>query len=302
MPNRRFKRPRTTVGSRKRGRRTGSFRHRRVGRRRVHPARRTARRLKNNLEVKTQTHQVREDNLGFHAGSATYGPANSLCLLAGLFGGNDLTPANVNTGLVPGTGCYDIIGCWSTPAYPTSMKLDIDYKNLIEVAGETFPNPNLRIIHGFYKNTGDKMSADLTSNATWINSIRVALLKELFDSSYAADYLVYTQKSRNVRILSDKLIRPRKAVAVQVTGTTTTGIRAPNTQLSLKWPHSKLKTRLVPSTQAGSNPVTERMMPHNSWIPFMLALAPGIPEGPAMPGDYGHLTVRSVTKAYFNDA
>jgi len=301
--------PKRKRGSHKFGRRRPVVRrHRAVRRRRAAPARnrKKIRRLRSNLEVKTQQHAVRSDNLGFHAGSDAFGPSNSLCLLAGLFGGNNINAASVSTGLIPGTGCTDIIGCYSTPAYPSSMKLDIDYKTLEYVVDEAFPNPNLRVLHGFYKNTGDKMSADLTNNATWIDSIRVALLKELFDSDYTADYLAYTQKSRNIKILSDRVIRPKRSVSsfvpqgfdpagqVEALGV---GIVAPNTHLSFKWPHSKHKTRLHLTHQAESDPAIERMVPHNQWIPFLLCLVPGLPSAA-----YGHLTVRSVTKAYFNDA
>ena len=186
------------------------------------------------------------------------------------------------------------------------MKLDINYKTLTYIVDQPFPNPNLRILHGFYKNTGDKMSADLTNNATWIDSIRVALLRELFESDYNADYLAYTQKSKNIKLLSDRVIRPKKSVAVAVqqgfdpagqVEALGVGIVAPNTHLSYKWRHKKRKTRMVQSTTAGVPPVAERMLPHNLWIPFILLLVPGLTEA-----GLGHLTVRSVTKAYFNDA
>lgn len=302
MPDR--KRGRTFYGNTARKRPVRAIRPR-VRRPRIHPARRRrklARRIKNNLEVKTQTHAVRVDELGFHGGTVHVGPSNSLVLLAGLFGGHDsVTPADTTTGLIPGNGCEDVIGCYTTPAYPSSMKLDISYKELQVVAGSSFPNPNLRIIHGFYKNTGDKIGADLTSNSTWINAIRITLLKELFDSDYDSDYLAYTQKSRNIKILSDRLIRPRKATAVQLPLGTEPGefisaILAPNSQLSYKWPHSKYKTKLVGTVDTSAFTNT-RMVPHNAWVPFLLALAPGIATA-----GHGHLRVRSVTKAYFNDA
>lgn len=270
---------------------------------RVHPSRRN-RVKKSNLEVKFHQHAVRADQLGAHAGSAAFGPSNSLTLLAGLFGGNFGDPGDVTTGLIPGTGCTDIIGCWTTPAYPTSMKLDISYKQLTYVTGEPYPNPNLRILHGFYKNTGDKMNADLTTTASWITSIREALLRELFDSDYDADFLAYTKKSRNIRILSDKLIRPRKSVAVQVAqgfdpagqvAADGVGIVAPDSHLSYKWPHSKHKSRMELSHQAVSG--DDRMVAHNSWVPFLLMLVPGITSA-----GHGYLSVRSVTKAYFHDA
>jgi len=272
---------------------------RRVLRRRI-PARRSARRIKSNLEVKSQVHDIRTMSFGYHVGSESLGPSNSLCLLAGLFGGDYPVAADVTTGLIPGTGCTDVIGCWTTPAYPSSMKLDISYKELVfteEPEQVAFPNPNLRIIHGFYKNTGDKMNADLASNATWIHAVRVALLRELFDSDFTADYLAYTQKSRNIKILSDKLIRPRKPNAVAGPATTSSAIYSPNSQLSYKWPHSKHKTRLQPTVQAGVEPPLARMVPHNQWVPFLLLLAPGI-----LTAESGALIVRSVTKAYFNDA
>jgi len=256
--------------------------------------------LKSTLEVKFQEHAIRTDNVAYMDGSELAGPSNSLCLLAGLFGGDYATPDDVSTGLIPGTGCTDVVGCWSTPAYPSSMKLDIDYKALAIVDNQAFPQPNLRILHGFYKNTGDKMDADLASNATWIASIRAALLKELFDSDYTADFLAYTQKSRNIKILSDRLILPRKSIAHQLVPDSTmiTKVMSPNSQLSYKWPHSKFKSRLSPTIQAGSDPVFARMVPHNQWVPFLLMLAPGLPADAA----YGHLVVRSVTKAYFHDA
>lgn len=274
-------------------------RARRGVRRAVRPSRR---RLKTNQEVKSSIHEVRVDELGFMAGSVAAGPANSLCLLAGLFGGDKDVAADVSTGLVPGAGCFDIVGCFITPAYPSSMKLDISYKELVVVDGEAYPNPNLRVMHGFYKNTGDKMSADLTNNSTWIKSVRVALLKELFEADYTADYLAYTRKSRNIKILSDRLIRPKKAVAVQMPHSDSSSIVAPNSQLKYKWPHSKVKTRMAQSQESGVDPRV-RMVPHNLWVPFLLMLVPGIPAdiGDPPTDTYGHLRVRSVTKAYFND-
>ena len=283
------------------------------GRWKRNPARLTRRRVKRrsakrrNLEVKTQTHAVRIDELKYGGGSALLGPSNSVVLMAGLFGGRngDDTPLT-STGLTPGTGCNGLIGCYVTPAYPSSMKLDIDYKTIVPVNGNAYPNPNLRIIHGFYKNTGDKMNASLADNFAWVDEVRANLLKELFDSDYDADYLAYTQKSRNVKILSDRVIRPKKSVAVQIPVDLDVNhpqaIIAPNQELSYKWPHKKFKTKLEPSVflVPGTPPVpgtVEVMMPHNLWVPFLLALAPGLTAT-----GFGNIKIRSVTKAYFHDS
>lgn len=299
----RFKRKRVgPFGRHPRARRPRGVKRRRSTRARV-KRRRPAKRA--NLEVKTQTHDIRSDTVAFSGGSSAHGPANSLLLLGGLFGGRDIhDTASTTTGITPGTGCHGLIGCYITPAYPSSMKLDINWKTLQLVAGKPFPNPNLRIIHGFYKNTGDKMDASLVDNFSWIDAIRSHLLKELFDSNYDADYLEYTQKSRNIKILSDRYIRPKRATAVQVPDNTTvpTSIIAPNQELSYKWPHKKMKTRLMPSVflTHDTPPVPgtqEVMMPHNLWVPFLLCLAPGLTET-----GFGAVTVRSVTKAYFHDA
>jgi len=287
----RFSRPR------RKPRRTARRRKGLVPRRVLRKPRRIARRIKSNLEVKTQVHDIRVDELQYNVGSELGGPANSVCLLAGLFGGDNATASLVSTGLLPGTGCDNIIGCWSTPAFPTSMKLDISYKELDIVDGYSAPNPNLRVIHGFYMNTGDKMNAGLGNTATWIANIRSALLRELFDSDYSADYLMYTQKSRNIKVLSDRLIRPKRSNQLQVPAdATSTSIVSPNSQLRYKWPHSKMKTRLQPTIDS-MVPPNPRMVPNNAWIPFLLLLAPGLSNLQT-----GHLRIRSVTKAYFHDA
>ena len=61
-------------------------------------------------------------------GSALNGPANSLILLNGMFGGHpnggtgDFVP-----GVTQGVGDTSVIGNWYTPAYADSMKATLDY-------------------------------------------------------------------------------------------------------------------------------------------------------------------------------
>ena len=125
---------------------------------------------KYNGEVKfkeVETHLT--SDLMFNHGSSTAGPANSLVLLNGLFGGDpSATTGDAIPGIAQGLGSSNVVGSWLTPAYPDSMKCTLDYHTLIPDATFGYPAINVRQVTGFIKSTGNKVNATTATPGDWL--------------------------------------------------------------------------------------------------------------------------------------
>jgi hypothetical protein len=256
-----------------------------------------SRRTKYNSEIKFKevlTHLP--SDLSHHEGSELLGPANSLILLNGLFGGNPTAVSgDAVPGLTQGVGNTAVVGNWITPAYADSMKCTLDYSTL----AETDSAMNVRQVTGFIKNTGNKVNATLTNPGDWLIDIYKMVKKELFESEFSADFLSFSQKSRMIEITSSKMIIPKKAQLV-ASGTSAHVHWCPPSQVYTKHQNKAFKQRLTNCTDEAS--VTAKsVVPHDSWIPFTMFLAPEL-SAASSGGVVGKITVKSVTKAWFRDA
>lgn len=254
---------------------------------------------KYNVEIKSITNPKKSLRLEFNAGSDADGPANSLCILSGLFGGDTSNTQAPNPGMLRGTGCDQLIGCWIQEAYNHSLKFTLDYNTLQVDGAGTFPSCNVEVIHGMVMNTGAKMGVDpSTMNSTaWLTAIESNVRKELHRTGFSADHLNYVEQNRRVKVLKRYTVRPKPSQAIIIEGTSVpTKTLAPPYHGQYKFPHNKMKTRLVESKLVHPDDPPPEWVPNSLWIPFTLILAPEITSAT------GYIQVETISKCYLRDA
>lgn len=253
--------------------------------------RKNVRRMRYNQEIKS----VEQTTSSFHkleflAGSDSVGPSNSLVLLPGLFEKTTLAPTT--TYLSQGTDEDEVVGRWIQPAYPYNQKFTINYQSL-KALNSAMPSPNITVIIGYVKNTGEKLSADLTTMGSWTTAIRNEVLKQLFESGFDSHHCSYRELNRNIKVTSKFLCKPRASQhKVGWTGQTAVGSDqtfSPNTNLTAKFTLPKWKTRLEKTGD-------DYMVPNNLWIPFTLFYVDSLTST-----DQGYIGIETASKFWFKD-
>lgn len=254
---------------------------------------------KYNVEIKSIENPEQVLSLRHLVGSSTAGPSNSVVFSSGLFGArpdeNEPSP-----GLERGVGCDQLIGCWIQEAYPHSLKFELNYTALIANGAGVFPSLNVEVIHGMILNTGAKAGILGTSGSKdWQDSIDVLVKKELYDSGYDADHLSYVQRNRRVKVLKKYTVRPKQGqlanISIPSAGANVASF-APNYEGQHKFPHSKMKTRLMECTPNAGMSAPVKWVPNSLWIPFTMITAPGLEAA------QGSISVSYVSKAYLRDS
>ncbi len=223
----------------------------------------------------------------FAAGAASTGPSNSLVILPILFEGTAKTPDF--DGLAQGNRAInEVTGNYITLAYPTTMKLRVEWHQLTVDNGQLV-TCNARLITGYIKTTGYKSGHDLSSYSSWTAANRATAYKFLYEAGFDADFLTFTKKSKDVVVHSNRLIAPELKSYGAMLAANQVAVPPP-TQLTVKFVDTAAKTKLSITGDG-------KMVPNDSWIPFALVLAPRLTSA-----DDGHIRVGSVSRSYYSDA
>jgi len=257
---------------------------------------------KYNVEVKSREFPISGAVITTNTASTSNGPKNSVVVPCGMYAYNaNPTEAQLlATGLKQGNDCEEIQGCWITEAYPSVIRWRVSFNNLATVAG-IYPSVSVRVIHGIYKNTLQKMDAPQITVPGAIDHALDEIKAELFASSISSDHLEFPERNRRLKILSDKRLYPMDN---QLVTNTETAYKNPPPPLEgiFRFPHHALKQKLVKVTTPGNTtdgaPLPE-MCPFFSWIPFTVFMCDELQRD--ADGNAQVLDVSYATKYYFRD-
>ena len=165
---------------------------------------------------------------------------------------------------------YPFQGNWLTPKYLTS-KFRLSFDRIIPDHADSAKGFSLYMIQGVIKSTGDKSGADTSSYANWCADILTLVGSQLVDSDFDSDYLEFTKKNRNVKIIKRQLIKPkrdqsiRKAIMSATDGESYTA--PPPICFSVKHELPNFKQRV-----SDPNPVSAQIEPqlNNMYVPFVV--------------------------------
>jgi hypothetical protein len=186
-------------------------------------------------------------------------------------------------------------GNWLCPKWLTS-KFRLSFDRIIPDHADSAKGFNLWMYTGVIKTTGEKSGADVSSYANWTADILTTVGSQLVDSDFDSDYLEFTKKNRNVRIIKKELIRPkrnqsiRKAIIASTDGESYTA--PPPMCMSVSHNIPLFKQRVV-----DANPVSAQIQPqlNNCYIPFVAFMCDELTR------DTGTITIEQSSRFYFTD-
>lgn len=249
------------------------------------------------MEYPAQTHDI-----AIKPASAVNGPKNSWVVPCGLYSYNPSGNTGgvlytKKTGLQQGTDCEEVQGCWITEAYPSVIRWRITFEQIVPIDNQ-WPSISVRVIHGVYKNTLEKLGASTHNAPTSINEGLVHLKEELFNSQVSSDHLEFPEKNRRIQILSDKRHYPGDLQLFSVDNTAGAAYRnmPPPLEGIFRFPHHALKQKLMKMENPG--PQELNMCPFFSWIPFTVFMCDELMSDQTA---QQKLTLSYATKYYFRD-
>ncbi len=190
---------------------------------------------------------------------------------------------------------HGLQGQWLTPKWLKS-KFRISFDNISPDHVDSRKGFNLWMIQGVIKSTGEKSGADTTSYTNWCADILTTVGKQCLDSDLSANYLEFTKKNRNIRIIQKKLIKPNRNQSVrQAILATTDGesyTAPPPMCLSINHALPNFKQRVV-----DANPVSAQIQPqlNQSYIPFVAFYCNELTR------DTGTFTIEQSSRFYYTD-
>ena len=232
-----------------------------------------------NVEVYQRDLAPQLTNFGDNAATATL-PKNTSLHMPCMFNASDSdTSESVN-------------GKWLTPKWLKS-KFRISFDRIIPDHADSAKGFNLWMIQGVIKTTGDKSGSDSSSYANWTADILNVVGKNLVDSDFDSDYLEFTRKNRNVKIIKKRLIRPkrnqsvRQAIIASTDGESYTAPPPMCLSVNHELPNFKQYT-------ITNNDETRPIM-NNCYIPFVAFMCNELTR------DTGTFTIEQSSRFYYND-
>lgn len=181
-------------------------------------------------------------------------------------------------------------GNWICPKFLTS-KFRISFDKIVADHADSRKGFNIWLYHGVIKNTGAKNGARVDTQANWTTDIKTLVGSELVQSAFSSDYLDFTQKNRNVKIIKKQLLRPsrnntiRKAI---IAGTSEEVYTAPSPMcMTINHEVPNFKQRVE---HASADPLL-----NNMYIPFVAVCCD------ELTANTGTITVEQSSRFYFSD-
>jgi len=187
---------------------------------------------------------------------------------------------------------FSFTGNWLTPKWLTS-KFRISFDRIIPDHADSAKGFNLWMYQGVIKTTGDKSGSDTSSYANWTADILEVVGKELVDSDFDSDYLEFTKKNRNVKILKKELIRPKRNQSIRqaiMSGTDGENYTAPPPMCMSVNHNIPLFKQRVPAASVNNKPIM-----NNCYIPFVAFMCNELTR------NTGTLTIEQSSRFYFTD-
>ena len=184
-----------------------------------------------------------------------------------------------------GVGDSDVIGSWIRYAYPTKLKVLIDWSTLITTHPDAAKGFNWQCHQVLIKNTFKKAGLS-PSLAHAVNIVK----DTTFESHLTASHLSFTKQNRQVQVLRSFRIQPRlfnRTFATDLLQASSADY-APVTTLSFSWNMKKDKTRLV--VHDGS-----KYSPNELWIPAVIISCDQISANTSGP------TISYLSKCWYTD-
>lgn len=187
-------------------------------------------------------------------------------------------------------------GRWLTPKWLTS-KFRVSFDKIVPDHADSAKGFNLWMYTGVIKTTGDKSGASLPNYADWTADILSVVGSELVDSDFDSDYLEFTKKNRNVKILKKELIRPkrnqsiRQAIIATSDGESYTA--PPPMCMSVSHNIPLFKQRL--SSGSSDLPTTTQPIMNNCYIPFVAFMCNELTR------NTGTITIEQSSRFYYTD-
>jgi hypothetical protein len=206
-------------------------------------------------------------------------PANFQLHMPCMFNGADEnTPVSVD-------------GNWLTPKWLKS-KFRISFDNIVADHADSKKGFNLWMIQGVIKSTGEKSGADTSGYTQWTTDIKTMVGKQCLDSDLSANYLDFTKKNRNIRIIQKKLIKGnrngtlRKAIIASTDGENFT---APSPVcLSINHALPNFKQRI-------DHPLASQPIMNQSYVPFVAFYCDELTR------DTGYFVIEQSSRFYYTD-
>lgn len=229
--------------------------------------------------------------LSANTGSVVNGPANSeICLPAGFSANTVCTDSN-------GT-LYNISGSWLKPVYNYTTKVKVDFSGIVKHA-DNVSGLNLRCHHGLIKMTAVKAieGSGWGSQANFQTEVLKLIKENLYESNISADYLDYSQKNRNVKVIKSFDVVPDRRRMIRMdmledssTGSLTSVNTPPPKCFTIHHPCPRMKTRVAKTSDSAAFPVLE-----NLWIPWVMLTCSQLTT------NSGHFNVDYSSRMYFTD-
>lgn len=148
------------------------------------------------MEKKILTCPIKTVTLRNLAGSKVNGPKNSIILQCQGF-------SPFSQALLQGTGSDECIGSWITPMYGINHKFEMDFSGLVPTHADSKAGFNIDVYVINVRVSGNKSGLTGGDNfATWSAEMENILQSEIYEAGFDSDYLEYTEKNRNVSVVS----------------------------------------------------------------------------------------------------
>jgi len=151
------------------------------------------------------------------------------------------------------------------------------------------------MIQGVVQTTGEKSGADTSSYANWTSDIFDVVGTNLVNSNVDSDYLEFTQRNRNLKILKRSVIKPKRNQSIRKAIVTTQGgsgenyTAPPPVEFSVKHSIPLFKQRL-PNTNETTHPIM-----NNCYIPFVAFMCEELTS------NTGTITIEQSSRFWYTD-
>jgi hypothetical protein len=240
-----------------------------------------------NAEKKFLTLPEQTATLQVLAGSAANGPANSILLFPQCFDRNSQL-------LGQGLTSSNCIGSWITPIYGINHKIELTFNDLAPNHADSQQGFNIYMWKLLVKVSGNK--ADLTTNsfADWAASVSAMCKRELFEANFDADFLEYSQRNKNIQVLSKWRVNTSQDKKYAIGGIDATNLatRAPPKRYTVT--HYIPKPNQKQRVTVGAAGVSEGIL-NDTWVPAVMYTCS------ELSANTGTVAIRHGSRFYFTD-
>ncbi len=239
---------------------------------------------KENAECKHVTLGEQTATLQVLAGSANNGPDNSILIFPAMFDRN--TPV-----FERGVDAEKFLGSWVTPAYPLNHKIELSFNDLVSSHADSAQGFNIDMYVLKVKISGNKADLTTASFATWAASVSALCKREIWEANFDSDFLVYSQKSKTVQVVSKWRVSTSQNQKYSVPNTDGTQITAPPKRYTVNHmtPQPGHKQRITMADNGNDG------LLNDCWLPLVMYTCA------ELTANTGSVAIRHGSRFYFRD-